>query len=360
MTGVSAATHLAAVVRNARAMRARGDLAGARTVLAEALVVAGAAYGDDHPDVLHTARLLAAVHREASALTDARRTLEEALNAGQLSLAEDEPVMLLLTYDLGLIADELGNRHEARRNFGLVVRLGPDALGEGHPAVRAATAYLAPAGGDTAPPPAAAPPLTPPPPTAPPLTPPPAASQWGPPPAAAPQPVTVPRPVAPHRPVAAHRVPPMVRPERGPRRTTMVVVGVVLVLAVLAGIVGALALRRPSPPRAQPTPAGSVSVEPLRPAPAGVRLRDDGSTITVTWTDPSGGTTPFIVSVARAGEQARPFANLPIGTTTYTVNGLNPRLEYCLTVVAVYSTESFSASDLVCTQRIRPTPSRSS
>ena len=343
MAGVPPPTHLATVVQNARAMRERGELAGARTVLAEALVVAGAAYGDDHPDVLHTARLLAAVHREAGALTDARRTLEEALTAGQLSLAEDEPVMLLLTYDLGLIADELGNRHEARRNLGLVARLGPDALGEGHPAVRAATAYLAPATDD------GAPPL-------------PAAPQWTPPHPVPPQPLAPLQPprVAPPQPIAPPHVPPMVRPAHGPGRTTMVVVGVVLVLAVLIGAIGAIMLRRPSPPAAQPTPGESVSVEPLRPAPAGVRLRDEGSTITVTWIDLSGGTTPFIVSVARAGQQARPFANLPIGTTTYTVNGLNPRLEYCLTVVAVYSTENFSASDLVCTRRTSPAPSRTS
>jgi Tetratricopeptide repeat/Fibronectin type III domain len=364
MAGVSAPTHLATVVQNARALRERGDLAGARTVLAEALVLAGAAYGHDHPDVLHTARLLAAVHRETGALTDARRTIEEALNAGQLSRAEDEPVMLLLTYDLGLIADELGNRHEARRNLGLVARLGPAALGEGHPAVQAAAAYLAPVDEDAAPPPPATPHSTP---TAEPRTLPRATPHST--PAAEPRtapratphstPAAEPRPTSPVGPVPP-RVEPIGREPRSGRTPMVLIIGAVLVVAVLVVAIGALALRRPSRPAARPAPTETASVEPLRPAPTAVRLRDEGSTITVTWTDLSGGTTPFIVSVARAGEQARPFANLPVGTTTYTVNGLNPRLEYCLTVVAVYSTEVFAASDLVCTRRTSPAPSRTS
>jgi hypothetical protein len=80
----------------------------------------------------------------------------------------------------------------------------------------------------------------------------------------------------------------------------------------------------------------------------------------VSWQDPSGGTVPFIVTGARAGEQSRPFANLPPGRTTYTVNGLNPRLQYCFAVVAVYATDSVAVSELVCTRRAsNPQPTRS-
>ncbi len=337
MAGVSAPTHLAAVVQNARLLRERGDLVGARTVLAQAIEVAGSAYGPDHPDVLHTARLLASVHRELGELTAARRTVEEALAAGQLSLAEDHPAMLLLTYDLGLVADELGNRHEARRNLGTVVRLGPAALGEAHPAVQAAAAYLAPPGeGGEARPPAAEP-------------------QWAPPPL--PQ-----SPVPPARPPRISSAPAYHRLRS--RRTPMLVIGVVAALALVAALVTVVMVVNPGgsgPPRAAPTTASAGAVAPQRPAPTGVRLRDEGGTITLTWEDQSGGTTPFIVSVARAGEQARPFANLPVGRTSYTVNGLNPRLEYCFTVVAVYSTENFAVSELVCTKRTPPsgTPSSS-
>jgi hypothetical protein len=91
-----------------------------------------------------------------------------------------------------------------------------------------------------------------------------------------------------------------------------------------------------------------------------VRLRDEGTSITLTWQDPSGGEVPFIVAGARAGEQSRPFAQLPVGRTGYTVNGLNPRLQYCFTIVAVYSTDEVVPSALVCTRRTsNPQPTRS-
>jgi hypothetical protein len=42
---------------------------------------------------------------------------------------------------------------------------------------------------------------------------------------------------------------------------------------------------------------------------------------------------------------------LPAGQTAYTVNGLNPALDYCFTVVAVYNTNEVATSALACTQR---------
>ena len=45
------------------------------------------------------------------------------------------------------------------------------------------------------------------------------------------------------------------------------------------------------------------------------------------------------------------MAQLPPGGTRSVLNGLNPRLDYCFTVVAVYSTDQLVPSEVVCTHR---------
>ena len=338
--------------RDARALRDRGDVEGARTLLENAVQTGGTTYGRDHPDVLETARMLAALYREMDELPAARRTLEQALAAGQRSLPADHPLILLLTHDLGFVVDALGNRHEARRSLSLVASLGPAALGADHAAVLAATRYLRSPGTDVAsdtPPPAAfAPPLAVP--AAPALTTP-----------FAPAPQRIPH--APAPPAARPAAVGLAAPARG--RTP--VLPAVAVVAVAGAVVTALVITaagrqehgqaRPGRSSAGP-PAATAPAKPPQPGPVEVRLRDEGSSVTLTWRDPTAGSVPFIVAGALAGEQSRPFANLPAGHTTYTVNGLNPSLEYCFTVVAVYSTDSVTASNLVCTKRRSPGPTR--
>jgi hypothetical protein len=85
--------------------------------------------------------------------------------------------------------------------------------------------------------------------------------------------------------------------------------------------------------------------------PTNVKLIDEGSTITITWTDPSGGTVPFLVAGARANQETKAMGAPGAGETTYKINALNPRLDYCFTVLAVYSTNEYAPSDLVCTNR---------
>ncbi|GAA4580842.1 hypothetical protein GCM10023176_60930 [Micromonospora coerulea] len=112
--------------------------------------------------------------------------------------------------------------------------------------------------------------------------------------------------------------------------------------------------RDPSPP---PAP-GPTRAKPLATgAPPGeLRLRDDTTTITITWTDPTGGGVPFMVAGGRAGQKLGVMATVDPGQTSYTVNGLNGRLDYRFTVLAVYSTDTFATSGQVCTDRERPTP----
>ncbi|MBM0275147.1 tetratricopeptide repeat protein [Micromonospora sp. STR1s_6] len=133
---------MAAAQHRALALRATGDLSAARHLLAEAVETAPPPYGADHPEVLHTAHLLARLHREGDDPLAARRVLEEAFAAGERRWEHSDPVLLALAFELAEVAEELGNRHEARRNYTRVATAGPAALGEDHPAVRAARDYL--------------------------------------------------------------------------------------------------------------------------------------------------------------------------------------------------------------------------
>jgi hypothetical protein len=128
------------------------------------------------------------------------------------------------------------------------------------------------------------------------------------------------------------------------------VAAAVAVLAAAVVVVVALADRPASAPG--PTPTGpstgpAVGGEP----PTDLALRDDGAAITITWTDPTGGGVPFIVAGARRGQQLGAMASIDPGGTSHTVNGLSPLVDYCFTVLAVYSTETYATSGQVCTNR---------
>ncbi|MEV7231261.1 tetratricopeptide repeat protein [Polymorphospora sp. NPDC051019] len=392
-----------AVRRDVQAFRAAGDLDSARGLLAEALVAARPAYGEDHPEILGLAHQLGRLHREAGDPAGARRVLEEAIAAGERRHGHADALMLGLSFDLGTVAEELGNRHEASRNFGRVARFGPATLGADHWAVSAARAYL----GDDAPAPQGEPPAAP----APPAPAHPPAPAPPPPPAPAPTPPNLPppaaarpagraqvSPAAPARPATppgqpgtpppvpavppgvesldtpypdptAGRLPPYpplepqpatpapaARPAGGRGRAPVVVAAAAAVVAAVSATVTAVMVLRddptPPPPPTAPTAGPVVDGEP----PTGVRVRDDGTAITVTWEDPSPGTVPFIVAGGRAGQQLRAMATINPGETSHTVNGLNPRLNYCFTVLAVYSTERYATSGQVCTDRSGSTP----
>jgi hypothetical protein len=94
------------------------------------------------------------------------------------------------------------------------------------------------------------------------------------------------------------------------------------------------------------------------PPPTDVRLRDSGAVITVTWTDPSAGTVSFVVTGGRPGEQLAAMGRLNPGSTRYELQGLNPRLDYCFAVVAVYAVDRFASSPQICTSRAGIRPSR--
>ncbi|MEV1147911.1 fibronectin type III domain-containing protein, partial [Micromonospora sp. NPDC049799] len=101
---------------------------------------------------------------------------------------------------------------------------------------------------------------------------------------------------------------------------------------------------------AAPVATAAAGVTP-GPGPGDLALRDDAATVTLTWDDPSGGAVPFMVAGGRAGQALGVLATVDPGRTSWTVNGLNSRVDYCFTVVAVYSTDVVATSAQVCTER---------
>jgi hypothetical protein len=368
---VSGPPPLSATWQQADELRARGDFAAARDLLEPAADVAAIRLGPDNRAVVETQRRLATVHRELGELASARRVLEEALDGGLLGLGDADPLILGISAELGAIADELGNKHEARRNLARVARYGPAVLGEDHPYVRTAQRYLGvdvPLPDPPVPPwepvepgvyragqPAAAPPTAPlPTPAAFPAAPLPPAALAPPPEPALPVPATPGVPASWAGAPAGWDGPEprrlTVEPARPSRRGRWIVAGAALAAVVLIGAVVAVValLGRPERPGAGTAASPSAAAAA---APRDVRLRDNGVSVTLTWTDPTSGSVPFVIAEGRAGEQLRALQPLPAGQTAYTLNGLNPTLDYCFAVVATYSTNVVATSDAACTDR---------
>ncbi|WP_229400353.1 fibronectin type III domain-containing protein [Micromonospora okii] len=141
--------------------------------------------------------------------------------------------------------------------------------------------------------------------------------------------------------------------EKGRGRTTMVVAAVValVVLAIMVGVAVLVFGGDAAPPPEAAPASPSAAAKPSGPPPGELKLRDDGGTIALTWTDPSSGAVPFMVAGGRTGQKLGVMATVDPGQTSYTVNGLNARVDYCFTVLAVYSTDAFATSGQVCTER---------
>lgn len=141
----------------------------------------------------------------------------------------------------------------------------------------------------------------------------------------------------------------------GRAATTVAVTAAVVVAAAAAATgVGAMVLSGEGGSTAITPSAAELTV--TGPPPGDVRLRDELSTITLTWADPSGGKVPFTVVGGRVGQPMRAMATVDPGRTSYTVNGLNPRLDYCFTVLAAWPTGTFATSAQVCTGRAGGAP----
>jgi hypothetical protein len=379
---------LASALLLARLHREADDPAAARRVLEEALAAGERRWGDADPLMLAISFDLGAVAEELGNRHEARRNFTRVATAGPAVLGDDH-------WTVRSARDYLGEAPSASQS--MVVA---DPPAPASPPVGAQPQVAPPVPAPITPAPLSVTPGTPAlpitPPVAPavPVTPPGASAPAGPAPMAptlppvasatspGPSPITSAPPVPafpqPGDPAAPYPAPPagQVVPEgpaapqpatastspapasRGRAATVAaiaaavaavaaVVASALVVVAVLAGRPGPS--RNPGGPTAGPTLAGKP--------PTDLRLRDETTTITITWVDPTGGTVPFIVAGGRAGQTLGAMATVNPGQTSYTVNGLNPRLDYCFTVLAVYSTDAYATSGQVCTTRAAtPTP----
>ncbi|WP_433392086.1 tetratricopeptide repeat protein [Micromonospora sp. KLBMP9576] len=172
-------------------------------------------------------------------------------------------------------------------------------------------------------------------------------------------------------PVPVHRAP----PRRNDRLLPFVVGGVAVVLlgtaAVIAGVAGVDGDSAPPPaasgtgtptatvPAAGPAgtgtpsaagPTAAAAASPGSP-PGAVTLRDSLDSVALRWAYPTGGEGPVVISGGRVGQAQTAFANLPAGTSTFVVYGLNRSTDYCFTVAVVWSTDTIARAQQVCTRR---------
>ncbi|MGC5030699.1 tetratricopeptide repeat protein [Micromonospora sp. DT229] len=163
-------------------------------------------------------------------------------------------------------------------------------------------------------------------------------------------------------PVPMPRSAPAAAPDRSRRMVPIVAAGVVVVLVGAAAVIAGVSQVGGGEPGA-PAPSGTVGSAPATTTtppeasaspgapPTGLTLRDNRDSVTLSWEYPAGSEGPVIVSGGRAGQPPSPFADLPAGTDSFVVYGLNRSLDYCFTVAVAWSTEVVARSEQVCTKR---------
>ena len=172
-------------------------------------------------------------------------------------------------------------------------------------------------------------------------------------------------------PVIPESLPVAYVPSRAPRRALpLVLIGlVVVVLGAAAVIAGFDPFDGASAPGTTPTaspqapattaPAATTAAPPTTtapPAPPGtppgaVTLVDGGDLVTLRWSYPRGAKGPVVVSGGRKGQPAQAFQDLPAGSTSYVVYGLDRGSDYCFVVGVVYSRQTVGRAAPVCTRR---------
>lgn len=153
----------------------------------------------------------------------------------------------------------------------------------------------------------------------------------------------------------AHVSPQQPIPEPAPGRRgrgATVAAAIAAAAAVVAAAVAAVVVLTDRGTTDPPQGRGASTAPAAQAQPPGrVRVSVDGNVVTVSWTDPTDGTVPFIIAGSRAGEEQRIMGQAKAGETKYPLNGLKTSLDYCFVVIAVYSSDQLVPSERVCTQR---------
>ncbi|MGI5185380.1 hypothetical protein ACQEVZ_54965 [Dactylosporangium sp. CA-152071] len=94
--------------------------------------------------------------------------------------------------------------------------------------------------------------------------------------------------------------------------------------------------------------------------PGHVRIvRDSGTTIDLTWTDPSGGTRPTIVFLTQDNAPERVAATVQAAATRRQLTGLDPKVRrYCISVAVAYGPTAVVRAAEVCTSRPASSPTQ--
>ena len=166
-------------------------------------------------------------------------------------------------------------------------------------------------------------------------------------------------------PAASPSQPVQRRRHRGGRRSLAYwpsVTAVVCAATAVATAVMVVAIARLVPAREPAVATGpAASRAPWTPPykPAGdVRIvRDTGTTIDIAWTDPTGGTRPTIVYLAKDDSPAVVAATVQAATSSVRLTGLDPRAHrYCIGVAVAYGPATTARAPDVCTSRPTSTP----
>jgi hypothetical protein len=369
--GPDAHQTLAARADLATVLHARGECRGARAELAEALARHQATYGPGEPAGIRMLARLAAMARDCGDAAGAARHFTQARALSREYLPANHPIaaqVALLGSARANAAHTCGFAPTVRpreddpewwppesdASESPTGRAGPWA----QPEPQAVPRPRAEPGPWTAPPPDAWSPRQPDPRPAPEPDPPPAREPdgWQPTATAAP----ADRALIPRQAEAAARLPvprelPVPRPSRRRRWLTIVIALLLAALGLAAGwvattqLLGGDAAGPASTPTPGPSPTGSGGGTTI--GPTDVALRDARTSITLTWTYPSGAEGPVMVSGGRSGQEQRAFQTLPAGTETYTLHGLADGSHYCFTVAVVYATDLVARAAPVCTAR---------
>ncbi|GAA4472597.1 tetratricopeptide repeat protein [Phytohabitans houttuyneae] len=326
---------------------ARGECDIARARLAEAWDMTREAYGDAHPAGIRMLARLGAMERDCGRFTEAHQHLAHARELTRAYLEPDHP----LVAQIAALSRAPANPHHNCGGPALPTAPADDEAYPGLQGLDGSPLDLPPAPGE-------APPNRPQSPV-----PPDVAVHWPPDESSGNLPVHVPR---------QHG-----RRRRGPAplvtgALVAAVIGAVAVVVGLAAIDQGQTPDETAPPAASwpPPPATSAPqttapaattrppASPTGPArarpgtpPSRVTIKDDGESITLRWAYPLGADGKVRVSGAPEGQQQRPFEDLPAGTTSYVVHGLNQTDDFCFEIAVVYPGNRLGKAKPVCTTR---------
>ncbi|WP_037272592.1 protein kinase domain-containing protein [Kibdelosporangium aridum] len=162
--------------------------------------------------------------------------------------------------------------------------------------------------------------------------------------------------------------PPVEEPpaRRSPWRRIAVVGLTAIAVGTVAGVVMAMLRGAPEQPSGEQRPTGgwavptytselppqsglNVDVSDPKLAATIITLEDRSTSAVVRWTDPSEGRATFVLT-RRAGNKNDVVAQIPKGTTSFTVEGLDPAAsQYCFQVIAIVDSARRGASPERCT-----------